>query len=177
MITYVTLNISWKHVSKRVHPLIHFISNWTLSGGMFHNWYDPLKYSGEMIFKKLHSRKLSITLQSAMWPPLCVAKPNCHSLFFFFRSSWTCYTTRNLCLATCFFHSHYNGVIMGAIASRITSLTIVFSTVYSDAGQRKHQSSASLAVVLGIHRSPVNSPHKWPVTWKIFPFDDVIMTP
>ena len=36
-------------------------------------------------------------------------------------------------------------VIMGAIASQITSLTIVYSTVYSDAGQRKHQSSASLA--------------------------------
>ena len=42
--------------------------------------------------------------------------------------------------------------------------------------QRKHQSSASLAFVRGIHRRPVNSPHKWPVTWKMFPFDDVIMT-
>ena len=71
---------------------------------------------------------------------------------------------------------HYNGVIMGAIASQITCLTIVYSTVYSDAGQRKHQSSASLAFVQGIHRGPVNSPHKWPVTRKIFPFDDVIMS-
>ena len=70
---------------------------------------------------------------------------------------------------------HYNGVIMGAIASQITSLTIVYSTVYSDADQRKHQSSASLAFVRGIHRGPVNSPHKWPVTRKMFPFDDVIM--
>ena len=64
---------------------------------------------------------------------------------------------------------------MGAIASQITSLTIVYSTVYSDADQRKHQSSASLAFVWGIHRGPVNSPHKWPVTRKIFPFDDVII--
>ena len=64
---------------------------------------------------------------------------------------------------------------MGAIASQITSLTIVFSTVYSDADQNKHQSSASLAFVQGIHRGPVNSPHKWPVTRKMFPFDDVIM--
>ena len=40
---------------------------------------------------------------------------------------------------------------------------------------RKHQSSASLAFVWGIHRGPVNSPHKWPVTRKMFPFDDVIM--
>ena len=63
---------------------------------------------------------------------------------------------------------------MGAIASQITSLTIVYSTVYSD--QSKHQSSASLAFVRGIHRGPMNSPHKWPVTRKMFPFDDVIMT-
>ena len=42
-------------------------------------------------------------------------------------------------------------------------------------GQRKHQSSASLAFVRGIHRWPVNSLHKWPVTQKMFPFDDVIM--
>ena len=72
------------------------------------------------------------------------------------------------------FH-HYNDVIMGTIASQITSLMIVYSTVYSDANQRKHQSSASLAFVQGIHWRPVNSPHKWPVVQKIFPFDDVIM--
>ena len=51
----------------------------------------------------------------------------------------------------------------------------VYSTVYSGADQSKHQSSASLAFVWGIHRGPVNSPHKWPVTRKMFPFDDVIM--
>ena len=51
--------------------------------------------------------------------------------------------------------THYNDVIMGAIASQITSLTIVYSTVYSDADQIKHQSSASLAFVRGIHRGPV----------------------
>ena len=47
---------------------------------------------------------------------------------------------------------HYNDVIMGAIASQITTLTVVYSTVYSGADQRKHQSSASLAFVRGIHR-------------------------
>ena len=52
---------------------------------------------------------------------------------------------------------------------------IAYSMVYPGADQRKHQSSASMAFVLGIHRGPVNSPHKWPVTWKMFPFDDVIM--
>ena len=69
--------------------------------------------------------------------------------------------------------SHYTDVIMRAIACQITSLTIVYSTVYSDADQRKHHSSASLAFL--IHRGPVNSPHIWPVTRKMFPFDDVIM--
>ena len=71
--------------------------------------------------------------------------------------------------------AHYDDVIMGAMASQITSLTIVYSTVYSGADQRKHQSSASLAFVRGIHRGPVNSPHKWPVARKMFPFNDVIM--
>ena len=61
------------------------------------------------------------------------------------------------------------------MASQITSLAIVYSIVYSDADQRKHQSSASLAFVRGIHRGPVNSPHKRAVTRKMFPFDDVIM--
>ena len=63
---------------------------------------------------------------------------------------------------------HDNDVIMGAIASQITSFAIVCSTVYSAADHRKHQSSASLAFVWGIHRRPVNSPHKWPVTRKCF---------
>ena len=50
-------------------------------------------------------------------------------------------------------------VKMTTMASQITSLTVVYSTVYSGAGQRKYQSS----------------PHKGPVTRKMFPFDDVIM--
>ena len=45
-----------------------------------------------------------------------------------------------------------------------------------DADQRKYQITASLAYVRGIHQGPVNFPHKWPVTRKMFPFDDVIMT-
>ena len=70
---------------------------------------------------------------------------------------------------------HYGDVIMGTMTSQITSLTIVYPTVYSGADQRKHQSSASLAFVRVIHRGPVNSPYKWPVTRKMFPFNDVIM--
>ena len=48
--------------------------------------------------------------------------------------------------------SHYGDVVMATVASQITSLNIVYSTVYSGADQRKHQSSASLAFVWGIHR-------------------------
>ena len=64
---------------------------------------------------------------------------------------------------------------MGSMASQITTFSIAYSAIYSGADQRKHQSSASLAFVRGIHRGLVNSPHKRPVTRKMFPFDDVIM--
>ena len=63
---------------------------------------------------------------------------------------------------------------MGTIASQIISLTSVYSAV-SSADQRKHKTSAPLNLVRGIHQWPVNSPHKGPVTRKMFPFDDVII--
>ena len=65
-------------------------------------------------------------------------------------------------------HNEGNGV-------QITGVSIVCSTVFSVADQRKHQSSESLAFVRVIHRWPMDSPHKGPVTRKMFPFDDVIM--
>ena len=64
---------------------------------------------------------------------------------------------------------------MTAMASQITSLTIVYSSVFSGADQRKYQSFASLAFVRGIYRWPVNSQHKGPVTRNMFPFDHVII--
>ena len=70
---------------------------------------------------------------------------------------------------------HYNYVIMSVMAFQITGVPIVCSTVCSRAEQRKHQSSAPLAFVRGIHLWPVNCPHKGPVTRKIFPFKDVIV--
>ena len=69
---------------------------------------------------------------------------------------------------------HYTDIIMGAMASQITSLAIVSSTAYLGADQRKHQSSASLAFVRANHRWPVNALHKWPVKRKLFQFDGVI---
>ena len=89
-------------------------------------------------------------------------------------STRTEYITRTIQSATmpC---ANYCDVIMVAMASEIASLTIVYSTIYTWADQRKHQSSVSMAFEWGIHRWPVSSPHKWPVTRKMFPFDDVIM--
>ena len=70
---------------------------------------------------------------------------------------------------------HYCDVIMIAMVSHITRFSIVYSAVCLGADQRKHQSSVLLAFVRWIHQWPVNSPHKGPVTRKMFPFDDVIM--
>ena len=72
--------------------------------------------------------------------------------------------------------NHYRDVMKSAMVSKITDVSIVCSTVFSVADRRKHQSSALLACVRGIHQWPVNSPHKEPVTRKN-PFDDVIMEP
>ena len=90
-----------------------------------------------------------------------------------FTMMWSRYgwTRGNLPIFWC----HYCDVIMSPTASQFTSLTIVYSIVRSGTDQRKYQSSASLAFVRGIHRRQVTSPHKWPVTRKIFPFGDVIM--
>ena len=64
---------------------------------------------------------------------------------------------------------HYGCVIMGTMASQITSLMIIYSTTYWGADQSKHQSSASLAFVWGIHRWPVNSPHIIMLPFSCFP--------
>ena len=109
---------------------------------------------------------LSMEIAHLLWILVCAFDVN-------IVSRWMFSDVINLCRNK--ITNNYNDVIMGAIASQITSLTIVYSIVYSGADQRKHQSSASLAFVRGIHREPVNSPHKWPVTRKMFPFDDVIM--
>ena len=103
--------------------------------------------------KILHNHPYSCVVTNTMRPP--------YNMFY--------------CILSYYRQCHYSDVIMSGIASQNTSLTIVYSTVYSDADQRRHQSSASLAFVRGTHRGPVNSPHKWPVTRKMFPFDDVIM--
>ena len=70
---------------------------------------------------------------------------------------------------------HYSDVIMIAMASQITGISIECSTVCLGADQGKHQSSLSLAIMGGIHQWPVDSSHKRPVMRKMLPFDDVIL--
>ena len=109
---------------------------------------------------------------------VCHSKRMCHASINWLRNEivtcgnmWQKYL-RRISADTKMAKTHYGDVIMGTMASQIT---IVYSTVYSVADQWKHQSSASLAFVWGIHRGPVNSPQKWPVTRKMLPFDDVMM--
>ena len=70
---------------------------------------------------------------------------------------------------------HFTDVIMNGKASQITSLTIVYATVYSRRRSKKTPMLRITGLCEGIHRWPVNSPHKWPVTRKMFSFDDVIL--
>ena len=120
---------------------------------------------------KLLSEPTTVSLLT----PICVAWPHWveNKLILFKLVSWR--RTDDNPISQPMMTKHYDDVIMSTIASQITSLTIVYSTVHWGADQSKHQSPASLAFVWGIHRGPVNSPHKWPVTRKMFPFDDVIM--
>ena len=80
-----------------------------------------------------------------------------------------CDTRLDLVLEELINLEHYSDVIIGAMTARITSLTIVYSTVYSGADQRKYQSSASLAFVRVTHRFYIKKPRK------MLPFDDVIV--
>ena len=102
----------------------------------------------------------------------CITKKG---FYFFFHLS----NNFEVGLITLYFHIlqlHNRDVIMSPMASQITGMSVVCSAVCPDAYQTKHQSSASLAFVRGIHRWPVNSQHKGPVTRKMFPFDNVIIS-
>ena len=65
---------------------------------------------------------------------------------------------------------------MGPMASQITSISIVYSTVYSGADQRKHQSSAPLAFVRGILPGTGEFPAQMASNAENIPFNDIIMS-
>ena len=106
------------------------------------------------------SRSITALQELNLWfPPMTIESENVSPQYW--ASKWYFHNQINkIRLASMTQSLHYNNVIMSAMASQITSLTIVYSSVYSGEDQRKHQSSASLAFVRGIHRWPANSPHK-----------------
>ena len=82
---------------------------------------------------------------------IVIARNNMHNVLL----HSTCWLSHVICALFCCdlsWFDHYTDVIMSFMASQITSLTVVYSTVYSDTDQRKHQSSASPAFVWGIHQ-------------------------
>ena len=151
----------------------------------------PLETNFGEIWLEIHTfsfKKMNVNMSSAKWRPFCldlnVIKPHAPCV------NLNCVTAKAtivlvILVSDCQWHwinkllwvhsINYNDVIISVMASQITSLTIVCSTVYSGAYQRKYQNHSSLAFVRGIHRWPVNSPHKGPVTRQMFPFDDVII--
>ena len=89
-----------------------------------------------------------------------------------------CFGARQVLVTDCYLTDtkyHYNDVVKSAKESQITGLSIVCNDVCSGTDHRKHQSSALLVFVRGIHRSPGESSHKRPVTRKMFPFDGIVM--
>ena len=130
-------------------------------------------------FRALHWRTLIIVhkrLYKSTWRVLRNAPEQIYMhISWFLRLSvvWICFAGRVNFADTS--AVHYSDVVMRAMAFEITGASIVYTTVCSGTHQRKHQNSASLASVRGIHRWPLNSPHKGAVTQKTISFDDVIM--
>ena len=158
----------------RWNTLISDVMKNIANSPLFHDFANKIKcwyFFVLMIFQPHKLYNLICPLKSSS-PEACLWTVPCVRPYFY-----DLVTTRKNCTRLSKSNEqHYGDVIMGAIASQITSLTIVYWNVYSAADQRKHQSSASLAFVWGLHRGPVKSPHKWPVTRKTVPFDDVIMS-
>ena len=130
--------------------------------------YSPFyPYSSRLLHRYWGNRASEITLKDMGDRYLATTKHK--------KMRSVCIIPGMYCSSHCGHIWYYSEVTMGAMASQITRLTIVYSTVYSGADQTKHQRSVSPAFVRGIHRWPENSLHKGPVTRKMFPFDDVIM--
>ena len=92
----------------------------------------------------LHQNAYSFSVDSGD-RPIC-AHPGCFTGTWWILSlpqpCYNCMIVQGLLLLTWFDFNHYDDVTMSLMASQITSLTVVYSIVYSDADQRKHQSSA-----------------------------------
>ena len=114
------------------------------------------------------------SLFQIMWCPLFGAKTLTEPMMTFCQLDPTEQTLMTIKRLVCV-KEHYNDVIMSAVSSQITGVSIVCPTVCLGADQRKYQSSASLVFVRGFHRWQMDSLHKGTITRKVFPFDEVIM--
>ena len=150
-----------------VLPMSSYLTSLAL--GQSHSWWQAITGTnndklwsrkrgkvGENINQtmNLFLKEMHLKMSSAKWLPCysgpIVSRPIYICLLYFLSCVWywqpEMYAYRySLVTISVNYCTHYNDVIMGAIASQITSLTIVYLTVYSDADQWKHQSSASLA--------------------------------
>ena len=138
------------------HALLHFVYTWECYTTKVWRWKHMLTspHCSDIIMKSPASRlvaqpstktpKFPVTgLCEGRWPVGFPHKrpSNAENVSIWWRHHVSLSSTR-----------HYTDVIMTTMASQISSLTIVYSTIYSDADQRKHQSFAPLAFVRGIHR-------------------------
>ena len=147
------------------------LSSWPLDS------WEHISVKFEFEFYHFHSGKYIWKCLLPKWQPFCSGQMTFYCLvtnqwnkLYFLKSSKDKYG-----IVGDRWTRHYNDVITSLMVSQITSLTIVYSTIFSDSDQRKHQSSSSLAFVREIYQWLVNSSHKWPVTRKMFPFDYVFM--
>ena len=135
------------------------IVNWT-RGNKFHgnSNRNSIIFIQENVFK-LSSARMAALLSRRRWAKEGQLRSWHTFASFVYELYWT----------------HYSDVTMSILASQITCDSTVCLCVCLDEHKRKHQSPCYWPFVRGIHHTPVNSPHKGPVTRKSFPFDDVIM--
>ena len=157
----------------------HFIISWMgVTWNFHHIWIVVEKSLVKWAPAPLRATTPNQCWTSSQWDSLetpCQSNFSRNSNSFVKKCIWKVSSAklRPLCSG---FNSHYSDVIMSAMVSQITGVYINCTTICSGPDQRKHQSSASLDFVRGIHLWTVDSPHKWPVTGEMFPFDDVIMS-
>ena len=135
---------------------------WYNKNGIVFLKEDVIFYLNQITHILIHKQVLHLMLYSTVHYysciSICVNPYKKHISWDVFINEWvferhlSCYPIKPCCWLVLTIPFHYSDVIMSTIASLITSLAVVYSTVYSDADQRKHQSSASLAFVWGIHR-------------------------
>ena len=152
----VTDPLWWRHNAVR-NKVIHSVPWITIFGSLV------MRFANNFLSWLRHVVTQSLANRLTRDPKIVIHGNSCIILYVFHKHCFIVST------------KHYSDVIMSAMMSQITGVSIVYSNVYSGADQRNHQSSESVAFVRGTHRWPVNSPHKRPVTRKMFPFYDIIM--